>query len=283
MKKITFFTTVGVFMASLVYAQVGINTQNPQTTFHIDGAKDNQITGTPTVTQQANDVSITATGRIGIGTIAPSQKLDIQTGGTIAAPVPGIRIADGNQTDNFALVSDANGVGTWKPISVDYQIIDPLGVGNYILPANTATGNYTGVQISLPPGKWILNLVIPIRVAPNYTYMPGSQFPRLRLMDSNAGPIDVTTPSPYSADAIRPKLVSATISNSQDLGFMVGSLGINNTSTGTKTYYLYADNYFSVGDTNGDGSVAGDWLRKETQFMLDDWNEASISYIRIKQ
>ncbi|UKB78325.1 hypothetical protein [Chryseobacterium sp. MEBOG07] len=266
----------------IAYAQVGINTPNPQATLHVDGGKDNSTTDAPTVAQQANDFVVTATGRIGIGTTTPSQKLEIQTGGIPASPVPGFKLIDGNQTDNYALVSDANGVGTWKPITVEYQTINPIGVGSYILPANTTTANYTGVKITLAPGKWVLNFVIPIRVAPNSNYMPGSQFPRLRLMDTNTAPVDVTTASPYSADAIRPRLVSATISNSQDLGFMVGSLGINNTTSTTRTYYLYADNYFSVGDTNGDGNVSGDWLRKQTEFVFDNWNEASISYVRIK-
>ncbi|UKB78329.1 hypothetical protein [Chryseobacterium sp. MEBOG07] len=282
MKKILLSTQAFLLFYSAGYAQVGINTTNPQATLHVDGGKDNPTTGAPTIAQQANDVVVTATGRIGIGTTTPSQKLEIQTGGTPASPVPGFKLVDGNQTDNYALVSDVNGIGTWKPIAVEYQIINPIGTGSYTLPANTATANYTGVQITLAPGKWIMNFVIPIRVAPNSTYTPGSQFPRLRLMDTNTAPVDVTTANPYSTDAVRPRLVSATISNAQDLGFMVGSLGINNTSAATKTYYLYADNYFSVGDTNGDGNVSGDWLRKQTEFIFDNWNEASISFIRIK-
>jgi hypothetical protein len=44
----------------LTYAQVGIGTQNPQTTFHIDGSKDNPATGTPSTVQQDNDFSVTS-------------------------------------------------------------------------------------------------------------------------------------------------------------------------------------------------------------------------------
>lgn len=62
---------------SLIFSQVGINTPNPQGIFHIDGAKDNPITGTPTVVQQSNDVAILTTGFTGIGTVVPKTKLHV--------------------------------------------------------------------------------------------------------------------------------------------------------------------------------------------------------------
>ncbi|WP_048512320.1 hypothetical protein [Chryseobacterium sp. FH2] len=73
-------STLGfVFVSILSFAQVGINTSNPQNTFHIDGAKDNPATGTPSATEQANDFIVTSTGSTGIGTNAPdvSAILDI--------------------------------------------------------------------------------------------------------------------------------------------------------------------------------------------------------------
>ncbi|ANF52789.1 hypothetical protein A0O34_20725 [Chryseobacterium glaciei] len=60
-----------------INAQVGINTANPQGAFNIDAAKDNAATGVPTAAQQANDVSVTATGSVGIGTTAPVAKVDV--------------------------------------------------------------------------------------------------------------------------------------------------------------------------------------------------------------
>jgi len=58
-----------------INAQVGINTRNPQTVFHIDGAIDNPVTGNPSLAQQANDFVVTSTGRVGIGMIAPTAQL----------------------------------------------------------------------------------------------------------------------------------------------------------------------------------------------------------------
>ncbi|MBB6370374.1 hypothetical protein [Chryseobacterium shigense] len=62
------------------YSQVGINTSNPQAMFHIDGGKDNPLTGAPDATQQLNDVVATATGNVGIGINIPTSKLEISSG-----------------------------------------------------------------------------------------------------------------------------------------------------------------------------------------------------------
>ena len=72
-KSITFFCMIAF---SFSYAQVGINTTNPQGVFHVDGAKDNPSTGAPT-TAQINDFIVTSTGNVGIGIVAPQRKLDI--------------------------------------------------------------------------------------------------------------------------------------------------------------------------------------------------------------
>ena len=67
------------FTISHSKAQVGINTSNPQTTFHVDGAKDNPSSGAPSSTQIANDVAITSAGEIGIGTLTPAVKIDTRS------------------------------------------------------------------------------------------------------------------------------------------------------------------------------------------------------------
>ena len=63
--------------SSIAYSQVGISTSNPQTSLHVDGAKDNPATGAPTAAQQANDFSVTSTGRVGMGTTAPVGRLHL--------------------------------------------------------------------------------------------------------------------------------------------------------------------------------------------------------------
>ncbi|PKF76064.1 hypothetical protein [Chryseobacterium sp. PMSZPI] len=70
-----------VLVTSLsTHAQVGIQTQNPQGVFNVDGLKDNPATGTPTPAQQLNDFVITSNGSVGIGTTSPdnSAKFEVK-------------------------------------------------------------------------------------------------------------------------------------------------------------------------------------------------------------
>ncbi|ROI00198.1 hypothetical protein EGI05_04755 [Chryseobacterium daecheongense] len=105
-KKILIMVKVFAF-STLYFAQVGINTSAPQTTFHIDGAKDNPTSGAPTTTQQTNDFSVTNTGQVGIGTTAPTEKLDVSSGNL---RVRNINSNVGVGGTDRVVVADANGV-----------------------------------------------------------------------------------------------------------------------------------------------------------------------------
>ncbi|MDR6516075.1 hypothetical protein [Chryseobacterium camelliae] len=68
--------------SNAVSGQMGINTVNPQGVLHVDGQKDNPISGnTFTAAQQENDVVITASGTLGAGTISPAVKVDARNQG----------------------------------------------------------------------------------------------------------------------------------------------------------------------------------------------------------
>ncbi|WP_322970454.1 hypothetical protein [Faecalibacter sp. LW9] len=64
--------------STLLYSQVGINTENPQAMFHIDGSKNNPAIGTPSNSEQSDDFVITEDGNIGLGTISPKVRLDLR-------------------------------------------------------------------------------------------------------------------------------------------------------------------------------------------------------------
>ena len=128
--------------------RVGINTENPQNTFHIDGNKDNPATGTPTVLQQANDVIFTNTGQVGIGTTTPSQNLDVATGNV---RVRTINTNVGNGTTDRRVVADANGV--LKTIdNDDYNFFHTRLSGNQTLSSDALTNTVLfGTPIATSP------------------------------------------------------------------------------------------------------------------------------------
>ncbi|CAM2885487.1 hypothetical protein DRF59_08065 [Chryseobacterium flavum] len=122
MKKIIILS--GILFSNLVFSQVGINTPNPQGSFHVDGAKDNVSTGVPTIVQQSNDFTVLSNGNVGVGTVTPSNKLDIRSTTNGA-----LKIVDGTQGNAKVLTSDANGVATWKdlPVSANTNIYNSNG------------------------------------------------------------------------------------------------------------------------------------------------------------
>ncbi|PIF44961.1 hypothetical protein CLU96_1960 [Chryseobacterium sp. 52] len=108
-----------LFMCSFIPKdQVGIGTNTPSGSFHVDGNKDNAVS--PTAAQTANDFIVTATGSAGLGTITldPSAKFQIDAsnkgmliprvsltapndGTTIPSPAKGLIVYNTNVTTNM--------------------------------------------------------------------------------------------------------------------------------------------------------------------------------------
>lgn len=269
-----FLVIVFLFLHLKGFGQVGVNTSNPQGMFHIDGAKDNPNIGLPNITQQTNDIVITAVGNMGLGTISPTAKLDIETGGTPAVPIAGLKLVDGTQRNNLVLTSDDNGLAKWQPIAIPFYT--KTFTGSFTLPANTGTGlgigsvRYTGQYLDLPPGKWAINLIFGMSFPSQASYTQGTNFVRFRLEDSTGNYDANVIPGNVSADAILPKLASAGFTYSMDKGTLNGILAINNQSNGTKRYYIHMDNAASTGGIQPGITV---------QFS---WNETSLIYYEIK-
>lgn len=74
------FVSVLLLVSSMAFTQVGINTTKPQGIFNIDGSKNNPATSSPSATQELDDFIVTSSGRVGIGTTVPSNKLEIASG-----------------------------------------------------------------------------------------------------------------------------------------------------------------------------------------------------------
>ncbi|GEN72694.1 hypothetical protein CLA01_27660 [Chryseobacterium lathyri] len=140
MKK-NVLTLVALLVSAVAFSQVGINTANPQGVFNIDGGKDNNTTGVPTATQQANDIVVTTSGQLGIGTTQPRAKLHVAAGTAIQID-PEIRLggtatSDGN-AGNAGDVITSQGPGMpakWATIGGSAPLV-VANNGNYILDAS---------------------------------------------------------------------------------------------------------------------------------------------------
>ncbi|MDR3023079.1 hypothetical protein [Chryseobacterium sp.] len=226
-----------------VFGQVGINTTTPEGILHIDAAKNNNNTATTPITIADDVVVQSSTGNLGLGTKSPAVKLDIETGGTLATPVTGFKLADGNQINNYVLTSDNTGVGTWKPIALTL-IPGTLGAGVDIPSAQTGIYYNTGTYIDLPPGKWMITCIMlmskrnSITGTGSETTAPNeSWWVRTTFGDANTP----TSLSPTSPDIQgTSKLISGVLVPASYYALINSSIIVLNTSGATKRYYYYA-------------------------------------------
>ncbi|REC50327.1 hypothetical protein [Chryseobacterium pennipullorum] len=176
MIKINYYLVVLLFLGTALSAQVGINTNNPQGVFNIDGAKDNPATGAPNATQQANDVAVTAAGNMGIGITVPTNKLHINA----TNPLRLQGLTAGVAATDPLVVADTNGVlktiGTLGSLSIPIPAIFRLetaqsdflsgqGIGGsqavpMSLVKNSIPGlTYAGNTITFPAGTYQLTFI----------------------------------------------------------------------------------------------------------------------------
>lgn len=142
-------------LGSLSHSQVGINTSNPRGVFHVDGGKDNPISGSPGIAQQLNDFTVTSSGSVGIGTVSPGAKLEINNGTSPGA----LKLIDGTQGANKVLTSDVAGVATWRSsASITPTVLGVFPSATTIASNGAATSfRYSQIFIDLPRGKWIVS------------------------------------------------------------------------------------------------------------------------------
>ncbi|NIF04011.1 hypothetical protein F3J23_01040 [Chryseobacterium sp. Tr-659] len=244
MKKLTI--TLFMIFANFAVAQVGVNTPNPKGMFHLDGKKNNETSGNISPANQTDDVVMTADGFVGIGNNNPAASLDIKTAGTSAAPVPGIKITDGAQNENYVLTSDASGNGLWKPVRLTV-VRGANGPGIDIPFTLTTTFRYTGSYIDLPPGRWLVT--VQQLIHPTGGVLTSDQWMWLRTGFSDDPNVVTGGTATLSPDLNElPTLVSGLIQGPTTSGItrfsiIQGSLVINNSSGAVKRYkYIAGDN-----------------------------------------
>ncbi|WP_303840304.1 hypothetical protein [Apibacter mensalis] len=99
----------------LALSQVGVNTNNPQGIFHVDGAKDNPDTGSSTPFQDANDFIITSDGSVGVGTTSPdaSSILELNVDGLNSGSKKGFlgpKVSLTSNSDTLTILNPAKGL-----------------------------------------------------------------------------------------------------------------------------------------------------------------------------
>jgi hypothetical protein len=254
-------TAMGIFATALSYSETAIGTFNTPYTPSSTTAwvPTDRLFGIGNgVTGATNDAMvILKNGNVGIGTSSPGYKLSINNGSTNGA----IQIQDGTQSLGYVLTSDANGVGTWQKPAV-HAAYSILGAGVSIL-YTTATYLYTGTTLTLPPGEYSVNVNMLMTSGSNST--ASTSF----WVRSTFG--DLATSTTPSADIVGSPLASGGLVGPARYSMLTGTIIINNTSGGNKTYYYIAGNVAINGST---ATLTG--------FGGNAWSEDNIVAIEIQ-
>jgi len=134
-----------LLFCNIFNAQVGINTNSPTATLHLQG---NALDDKLKITNQAgrNDVIVKNTGNVGINIDTPTNKLEINNG---TGANTGLKLTTGAGAGRF-LMSDSAGNAYWNTSNIKFGSVPTAGVN---LP-NFDTDYYTGASISLKKGQW---------------------------------------------------------------------------------------------------------------------------------
>lgn len=246
-KKIIVALSLATFGIS--FAQVGINTSNPQGIFHIDGAKDNNTTGVPTAPQQLNDFIVTSTGNVGIGTAAPTAKMEINSG---TANTSGLK---------FTNLTSATPVSVGQTIGVDTSgnvvtLPNPTAVGVTTAEVDSSSGADFNVNdssdaivsgstqtITIPTGgkAVFINFMLGIDFVPPYVGTGAGYFRAMLFIDGVATNTYLITQEPIST--------ASPNTGGQQLQYTLNA--VKELSAGTHTLDV------RMRRTVGNGTVAG--------------------------
>lgn len=232
-KKHLFFTAV--LTSGFVFSQVGVNTANPQGVFNIDAAKDNPTTGVPNTAQQANDIAVTAIGNMGLGTVAPTNKLHLNNA------TPGaIRIVDGTQGVGKVLTSDENGVGRWDLAPITYTSNASQSPFTITTPN---TWRQSALNVTVPEtGVYYINFNA--RAWFNGTYSDGAWW-KAELRSSVGAALVGTVFGAHASSG----------GNNADVTSSYSTVKLLNKGEVLSLWFYGTSNFTGIGDTNGASSI----------------------------
>lgn len=217
------------------------------------------------VIRNNNDVNtmvMSPDNKVGIGTAAPTAKLDI-----VATSTPGFRLADGSQGVDKLLTSDANGLATWKIVETTKPTVTgSMTSGGVDILTDSGNSNYyyTGTSVTIPAkSKYVVNVsfIMTLGNGQIESITPANSSVWLRSSFSES-----STTFAVSPDLSGKTLISGLLPGSSYYAMLNGSVIINNTSSAAKTYYYWAGNVASV-NMNG---------KKLVNFGGNNWAEGGL-------
>ncbi len=173
------------------------------------------------VTNAVEQMRISSDGDVGIGTVTPGSKLDVD--GTVEAT--GLKMTD-SPTHGYALTSDASGTATWQP----QHLVDVHDEETVTMIGGTAT-QFDDTQVSLTvPGPGYIICTSTVWVGINHANNTSAD--HLQLNHS-------TSPTDMGS---APTTVAYLMMASEPIGSYYRSFSVHSThsivSAGTYTYYL---------------------------------------------
>ncbi|MGC4041393.1 MAG: hypothetical protein QM710_11575 [Flavobacterium sp.] len=158
--------------------------------------------------------------------------------GTAASPKAALQIKDGGESTGRVLTSDSTGNATWQDPTL-FTVTGTFSTLSVTLPTSNST-RYTGASITLPPGKWMVNLgsTVSSGSPTTPTLTAGSIWVTYTLQDINTGTLEVTTPD-YITTYSGNRAAAGMINIGAFKCFVSGVFAIQNSGTTSKTYYVW--------------------------------------------
>ncbi|MBN8565979.1 MAG: hypothetical protein J0M25_04480 [Flavobacteriales bacterium] len=190
-------------------------------------------------------------GNVGINVVAPTNSLHVN--GTV-------RIVDGTQANGRVLTSNATGVASWQPISINNVVGNLVGTGINI-PSSTTNFLQTGSSITLPPGRWAVNVTMLMRrTGGTGVATPNDSSYWLRTSFSTSALINPA----ITADIVGSYYVSGNYPGSSLYSLVQGTVVINNATAANRTYYYIAGAVEVINSTNTLENFGGAWWQENT-------------------
>ncbi len=114
-----------LLLSTVIFSQnIGVNTANPIDIFHVDSKGNNPLKGNPSSDQQSDDFIVTKKGNVGIGTINPTAKLQIESNSD-TNPLQIEGLTEGQLLSNNILVIDNQNIVKKAPPLESYNNPSP--------------------------------------------------------------------------------------------------------------------------------------------------------------